>query len=177
MKTRVLHKDGCYIPQMRPTAWPFWFNITDDIFERESEELDNYNTELSADDVAEGCARRLVGNQKDFVGEVYYRSWRQRVRNFFRGVPGPQGACGAMGMSGRDGKSRGALDLQCPNCKKFVQDEPVQEIRFRFWHTQAEPTFTLHCDGCRRCSVWKIVNGLPIPCSMLRKEEPDATSG
>uniref|UniRef100_A0AB39CEK7 Uncharacterized protein n=1 Tax=Pseudomonas phage HRDY3 TaxID=3236930 RepID=A0AB39CEK7_9VIRU len=178
MKTRVLYKDGCYIPQMRPTAWPFWYNITDDIFERESEELDCYNYDLNPDDVAEGCARRLVGNQKDFVGEVSYRSWKQRVRQFFMGAPGPCGPMGAMGAPGLDGPpgfSRSALDLQCPNpdCGKFVRDEPVQELVFDLKNGNE---FSHTCAACNHGTTWRIVEGLPIPYPML-KDVCDAASG
>jgi hypothetical protein len=169
MFSRVLYKDGSYIPQARPMLWPVWHNISDTIFEEESDKLDCYNNDLDPEGVAEDCAKRYVGNHRDYQGVVRYMPPLARWLKIFQGPPGMQGAMGCAGMSGRDGKARGALDLQCPTCGKFMQDHPVQDLQIRLWGN-APDQFTIICNGCQHIAVWKIVNGLPIPCSKMPKD-------
>lgn len=167
MHSRVLYKGGCYIPQARPMLWPTWHNISDTIFEEESDKLDCYNTELDPRTVAVNCAERYVGNHRDYKGVVTWMPLLARWLKIFQGPPGMQGPVGCVGMMGRDGKSRGALDLECPTCGKFLQDFPKQELDVRLWGDNNDQ-FTVICAACSHCAVWKIVHGLPIPCSKLK---------
>jgi len=160
MYSRVLYKDGCYIPQMRPMLWPTWFNISDTIFEEESEKLDCYNNELDPRSVAEDCAKRYVGNYRDYQGIVTWMPLLARWLKIFQGPPGMQGAMGCVGMSGRDGVSRGPLDLQCPNCKKFLTDEPAQDLLLE---VLGDHKFKHKCPRCESSSEWTNFSGLLVP--------------
>lgn len=156
MFSRVLYKDGCYIPQARPMLWPTWHNISDTIFEEESEKLDCYNNELDPRTVAVNCAERYVGNHRDYQGIVRYMPLLARWLKIFQGPPGMQGAMGCVGMSGRDGKSRGVHDLQCPHCEKFISDEPVQGLLLE---VVGDGKFKFDCANCKRPSEWYNLGG------------------
>jgi len=185
MKSRVLYKDGCYIPQVRHMLSPFWYNISDEQFDQESENLDCYDTELTPSEVAEACARRAVGNKRDFIGCVNWLPLGSRLFKVFQGpvgpqgyagMPGPQGPRGAKGDTGRDGFSRSALDLQCPNpkCGKFLSDYPEQQLKMNLYQDQRR--FDHVCAACNHGAVWQIVEGLPVPLPLMTKESIDAIS-
>lgn len=171
MKTRVLKRGGCYIPQGRYLLPPFWRDICDPQFERESEELDDYTSELMPDEIAESCAMRFARSNHDYLGTVVYVPLRARLLKFLQGPPGPigqQGAPGEQGCRGDSGYARGALDLQCPNtaCGKFLQDRPVQDLKIDLIDGHE---FTHICNSCQHGCVWRIVKGLPIPVPVLGK--------
>lgn len=170
MYSRVLYKDGSYVPQARPMLWPVWHNISDTIFEEESEKLDCYNTDLEPEDVARDCAKRYVRNIRDFHGTVRYTKWTTWLFRKFQGpmgIPGMQGAKGDRGFTGAHGFSKGALDLQCPNpdCRRFLSDNPEQELLVDLRNGNE---FDHTCNKCSRGTTWRIVHGLPIPFTMLK---------
>lgn len=170
MFSRVLYKGGSYIPQARQMLWPTWHNISDTIFEEESDKLDCYNNDLDPEDVAEACAKRYVGNVRDYQGVVRHTPWKVR---FFRkfsgpvGMPGCMGARGEKGDPGKDGKSRSNLDLQCPYCNKFLQDEPRQMLMLE---VLGDGKFSHNCNNCEVVTEWHSINGVLLPAIQVKIE-------
>lgn len=169
MFSRVLYKDGSYVPQARPMLWPLWHNISDTIFEDESEKLDCYNNDLDPEYVAVDCAKRYVGNYRDYQGVVRHTPWHVR---FFRkfsgpvGMPGAQGAKGDRGDTGRDAKARSVHDLQCPHCDKFISDYPSQGLMLE---VIGDGKFKFDCAKCQRSSEWINMGGTLLPALAIKR--------
>lgn len=166
MFSRVLYKDGSYIPQARPMLWPVWHNISDTIFEEESEKLDCYNNDLDPRKVAVDCAERYVGNYRDYQGIVHYMPLLARWLKIFQGPPGMQGAMGCVGMSGRDGKARSVHDLQCPHCDQFISDHPSQGLLLE---AIGDGKFKFDCAKCQRSSEWFNLGGTLMPVLAIKR--------
>jgi hypothetical protein len=159
MFSRVLYKDGSYIPQARPMLWPRWHNISDPIFEEEYEKLDCYNSDLDPEDVAVDCAKRFAGNNREYHGVVRYMPMLARWMKVFQGPTGMQGAMGARGdrgEPGRDGKARSVHDLQCPHCNQFLSDEPSQGLLLE---AIGDGKFKFDCAKCESSSEWFNLSG------------------
>lgn len=165
MYSRVLYRDGSYIPQARPMMWPLWHNISDTIFEEESEKLDCYNNDLDPRTVAEDCAKRYVGNQRDYKGHVRYTPLLARWMKVFQGPPGWQGAMGCSGPAGKDGKSRSVHDLQCPHCDQFISDEPSQGLMLE---VLSGGKFQFDCAKCNTSSEWFNLGGTLFPVAFIK---------
>lgn len=169
MFSRVLYKDGSYIPQARPMLWPMWHNISDTIFEEESEKLDCYNNDLDPEDVAVDCAKRYVGNYRDYQGVVYHTPWTTKLFRKFSGpvgMPGCMGARGDVGPEGPAGKARGVHDLQCPHCQKFISDHPAQSLMLE---VIGDGKFKLDCAKCESSSEWFNLGGTLMPVLAIKR--------
>lgn len=169
MFSRVLYREGNYIPQARPMLWPMWHNISDTIFEEESEKLDCYNNDLDPEDVAEGCAKRYVGNPRDYQGVVRYVSWTNKLFRKFSGpvgMPGCMGARGDKGDDGRPGKARSVHDLQCPHCNQFLSDEPAQSLLLE---VIGDGKFKFDCAKCETSSEWFNLGGTLMPVIAIKQ--------
>lgn len=139
--------------------WPIWHNISDIIFEEESEKLDCYNSDLDPEDVAVDCAKRYVGNLREYQGVIRYTPMLARWLKAFQGAPGMQGAMGARGDKGepgRDGKARSIHDLQCPHCEQFISDHPSQGLMLE---AIGDEKYKFDCAKCQRSSEWFNLHG------------------
>lgn len=97
-----------------------------------------------------------------------------RLREFFRGHPGMDGATGMQGMRGAKGEAgppgkilRGPTDVQCPHCMKFRMDEPAQMFemtpRGRVGLGDDFMSFEYLCNSCEKTSLWAAHAGILFP--------------
>ncbi len=174
-KIRVLEfVTDTYLVQRRERFGLFWHNVADQEFQEDLDAADIHG-DIDFEDIAVRCAVRLATQMEaEYIGVVYKREplikrWKNRVRYKFTGPAGPCGMMGARGDRGdpgRDGFARGALDLQCPKCQQFLQDEPRQELKVKIVQGNH---FYHDCAKCGESTKWRIVNGLPIPLAYMRK--------
>lgn len=171
-KIRVLEfVTDTYLVQRRERFGLFWHNVADQEFQEELDDADIHDY-IDFEDIAVRCAVRVATQlEAEYIGVVYKREplikrWKNRIRYKLTGPPGPCGMMGAPGANGVDGIARGALDLQCPKCQQFLQDEPRQELKVKIVQGNH---FYHDCAKCGWGAKWRIVNGLPIPLAYMRK--------